>query len=63
MSATILTGIADIYNPHKVLKHHDFKVLAPGEIPQGDANIAAFYNPNREILGRGNLGQKSVMII
>jgi L-iditol 2-dehydrogenase len=49
MSATILTGNADIYNPRKVLEHHDFKVLAPGEIPQGDANIAAFYNPSHEI--------------
>ncbi|KAF8347887.1 chaperonin 10-like protein [Amanita rubescens] len=46
MSATILTGNADIYNPRKVLEHHDFKVLSPEEIPQGNANIAAFYNPN-----------------
>ena len=49
MSGTLLTGNADVYNPQKVLKHHDFKILAPGEIPPSDANIAAFYNPNREI--------------
>ncbi|KAF7308771.1 L-arabinitol 4-dehydrogenase [Mycena kentingensis (nom. inval.)] len=39
----------EIYDPLKVLKHPEFRVLAPGEKPKADANIAAFYNPKHEI--------------
>ncbi|KAK2463519.1 hypothetical protein APHAL10511_004270 [Amanita phalloides] len=49
MSATSLSGNAEIYNPRKVLEHPNFKVLAPGEIPSHDANLAAFYNPDHAI--------------
>lgn len=39
----------EIYNPRKILDHPEFKVLVPGEKPSSDANIAAFYNPHKEI--------------
>ncbi|KAG0709366.1 chaperonin 10-like protein [Suillus ampliporus] len=42
-------GFADTYSPRKVLGDPSFRVLAPGETPAPDANIAAFYNPNHEI--------------
>jgi L-iditol 2-dehydrogenase len=42
-------GFADAYSPRKVLDDPSFHVLAPGEVPAPDANIAAFYNPNHEI--------------
>ncbi|PFH51769.1 hypothetical protein AMATHDRAFT_46756 [Amanita thiersii Skay4041] len=45
----IESGNAEIYNPRNVLEHPDFKVLADGEHPSKDANIAAFYNPDHVI--------------
>ncbi|KAG1808716.1 chaperonin 10-like protein [Suillus subaureus] len=42
-------GYADTYSPRKVLDDPSFRVLASGEVPAPDANIAAFYNPNHEI--------------
>ncbi|KAG6860878.1 hypothetical protein C0995_006433 [Termitomyces sp. Mi166 len=42
-------GNAAIYDPRKVLQHPQFRVLAEGEKPSKDANIAAFYNPAHEI--------------
>ncbi|KAG2338623.1 GroES-like protein [Suillus weaverae] len=42
-------GYADTYSPRKVLDDPSFRVLASGEAPAPDANIAAFYNPNHEI--------------
>lgn len=49
MSAKILVGNAEVYNPRKVLDHPEFKILAPGEKTSSTANLAAFYNPNHEI--------------
>lgn len=42
-------GFADIYSPRKVLDDPAFRILGPNEKPSGEANIAAFYNPNHEI--------------
>ncbi|OJA15972.1 hypothetical protein AZE42_09713 [Rhizopogon vesiculosus] len=42
-------GFADTYSPRNVLDDPSFRILAPGEVPAPDANIAAFYNPNHEI--------------
>lgn len=42
-------GYAEVYSPHKVLQDPQFRVLAEGETPKPDANIAAFYNPAHEI--------------
>lgn len=42
-------GYAETYSPRKVLDDPSFRVLASGEAPASDANIAAFYNPNHEI--------------
>ncbi|KAG6844770.1 hypothetical protein H0H87_003888 [Tephrocybe sp. NHM501043] len=43
------SGNAAIYDPRKVLQHPQFRVLAEGEKPSKEANIAAFYNPAHEI--------------
>ncbi|KAG6854035.1 hypothetical protein C0991_011240 [Blastosporella zonata] len=43
------SGNAAIYDPRKVLQHPEFRVLAEGEKPSKEANIAAFYNPAHEI--------------
>lgn len=39
----------ELYNPLKVLQHPEFKILAPGEKTDKEANIAAFYNPAHEV--------------
>ncbi|TFK29666.1 L-arabinitol 4-dehydrogenase [Coprinopsis marcescibilis] len=39
----------DAYNPQTVLDHPEFRILAPGEKPSPNANIAAFYNPAHEV--------------
>ncbi|KAG6919511.1 hypothetical protein DXG01_005101 [Tephrocybe rancida] len=43
------SGNPALYDPRKVLQHPQFRVLAEGEIPSKEANIAAFYNPAHEI--------------
>ncbi|KAG6813881.1 hypothetical protein H0H92_006288 [Tricholoma furcatifolium] len=43
------SGNAAIYDPRKILQHPQFRILAEGEKPSKDANIAAFYNPAHEI--------------
>ncbi|KAK7061011.1 hypothetical protein VNI00_000746 [Paramarasmius palmivorus] len=48
-TTTVLEGNPAIYDPRKVLEHPEFRVLAAGEKPSSDANIAAFYNPAHEI--------------
>lgn len=50
MSTTqVEVGNADIYSPRKVLDDPSFRILAVGEKPSPNANIAAFYNPAHEI--------------
>ncbi|KAG5654373.1 hypothetical protein H0H81_003831 [Sphagnurus paluster] len=49
MSTTTESSNAAIYDPVKVLQHPQFRILATGEKPSKDANIAAFYNPAHEI--------------
>ncbi|KAL0953783.1 hypothetical protein HGRIS_004967 [Hohenbuehelia grisea] len=38
-----------LYDPRQVLDDPAFRILAEGEKPGPEANIAAFYNPNHEI--------------
>ena len=40
---------AQVYDPRKVLDDPQFKVLSPGDKPEEGANLAVFYNPNKEI--------------
>ncbi|PBK99441.1 GroES-like protein [Armillaria gallica] len=44
-----MTNNPELYDPFKVLQHPEFKILAPGEKTDKEANIAAFYNPAHEV--------------
>ena len=45
----VLTFYEKHYDPAKVLKHPDFRVLQANEKPDKKANIACAYNPNHDI--------------
>ncbi|KAF9530424.1 chaperonin 10-like protein [Crepidotus variabilis] len=49
MSPTEVHGNPETYNPRKVLDHPDFQIVKEGDKLSPEANIAAFYNQNKEI--------------
>jgi L-iditol 2-dehydrogenase len=49
MSADVAPPNSFVYDPRKILDAPEFRILAEGETPAPDANIAAFYNPAHEI--------------
>ncbi|KAJ2918694.1 hypothetical protein MD484_g1785, partial [Candolleomyces efflorescens] len=49
MSPTAAISQAELYDPQKVLSDPQFKVLKEGEKPEPGANLAVFYNANKEI--------------
>ncbi|KAF5338337.1 hypothetical protein D9611_012456 [Ephemerocybe angulata] len=44
-----MTSQAEVYDPRKILDHPDFRILKEGEKPDANANLAVFYNANKEI--------------